>query len=143
MALLNYTTSVPVSRSMGQVQGLLVQAGARAIASQYDESGSVTGVSFAVETPFGPQTFDMPVHVDKVQAVLKRQKVQPRFATPEHAERVAWRILKDWLEAQLAIISTEMVTLDQVMLPYMRARDGQTVYEMVRDQQLALTAGGD
>jgi len=72
---------------------------------------------------------------------LKREKVQARYATPEHAERVAWRIVKDWLEAQLAIIRTEMATLDQVMLPYMRADDGRTVYELYRDQALALPAG--
>ena len=65
----------------------------------------------------------------------------PRYSTPEHAERVAWRIVKDWLEAQLAIIRTEMVTLDQVMLPYMVGDEGHTVYELYRDRQLALGTG--
>ncbi len=30
MPLLNYTTSVPVNRTIAQIQGLLVEAGARA-----------------------------------------------------------------------------------------------------------------
>ena len=34
-----------------------------------------------------------------------------------------------------------MVTLDQVMLPYMQGDNGQTVYELYRDQQLALGTG--
>lgn len=38
MPLLNYTTKVPVQRTIGQVQGLLVEAGARPIVAAYDES---------------------------------------------------------------------------------------------------------
>jgi hypothetical protein len=35
-----------------------------------------------------------------------------------------------------------MVTFDQVMLPYMVDADGKTVYELYRDQQLALPGPG-
>lgn len=143
MPILNYTTSVPASRSIGQVQNLLVKAGARAIMSEYSDDGTASGISFAVETSFGPRTFTLPVNTEKVQTVLKRQRVQPRFQSIEHAERVAWRILKDWIAAQLAIVQTEMVTLDQVMLPYMRAQGDRTVYELVVEQQLALPEASD
>jgi hypothetical protein len=139
LPLLNYTTEVPVGRSIGQVQGLLVEAGATAIYTEYDQ-GRITGLSFAVQMPHGRQGFTLPVQVERVQVVLTREKVERRFRTPEHAERVAWRILKDWLEAQLAIIKTEMVTLDQVMLPYMRAADGRTMYELYVDHRLELPA---
>ncbi|WP_189339127.1 hypothetical protein [Williamsia muralis] len=40
--------------------------------------------------------------------------MSPKYQTPEHALRVAWRITKDWVEAQLAIIETQMVTPAQV-----------------------------
>lgn len=138
MPLLNYTTSVPVNRTVGQVQGLLVEAGARRIATEYDDVGRTVGIGFGVETALGPRTFVLPVNADWVETVLERDRVARRYRSPEHAERVAWRIVKDWLEAQLAIIRTEMVTLDQVMLPYMRGDDGRTVYELYVDQQLAL-----
>lgn len=139
MPILNYTTSVPASRSIGQIQQLLVKGGARALMSEYDDQGLASGISFMVETPFGQRAFRLPVNKDKVRAVLLRQRVQPRFQSEEHAERVAWRILKDWVEAQLAIVETEMVSLDQVMLPYMNVNGkGQTLYELVVDNQLAL-----
>lgn len=143
MPILNYTTSVPASRSIGQVQSLLVKGGARAIMSEYGDDGEITGLSFGIETPYGFRTFMLPVHADKVQAVLHRQRVAPRYRELEHAHRVAWRILKDWIEAQLAIVETEMVALDQVMLPYMRNNDGTTIYELVVNQQLALTGGDE
>lgn len=141
MPLLNYTTTVPAGRTIGQVQGLLVEAGARSIQTDYDPVGRAVGLAFMVETIHGPRGFLLPVNAHRVEAVLKKDRVPARYATPEHAERVAWRIVKDWLEAQLAIIKTEMVTLDQVMLPYMKGGDGRTVYELYVDQQLALPAG--
>lgn len=141
MPLLNYTTTVPASRTMGQIQGLLVEAGARSINTEYDEVGRALGIAFHIQTAHGMRQYVLPVRSERVEAVLRRDRVQARFQTPEHAEKVAWRIVKDWLEAQLAIISTEMVTLDQVMLPYMSDGRGNTVYDPYLNQQLALPAG--
>lgn len=143
MPLLNYTTEVPVGRTLGQVQGLLVEAGARSVMTNYDDVGRALGIAFSVQTAYGLRSFMLPVHASSVETVLRRDKVPPRYQTPQHAERVAWRIIKDWLEAQLAIIRTEMVTLDQVMLPYMHDDSGVTVYELYRDRQLALPAPAD
>lgn len=144
MALLNYTTSIAVTKTIGEVQGLLVQAGARSIGTTYDKIGRSTGISFAVQTGYGVRSFSLPVNARRVEAVLSRQKVAPKFKTPEQAERVAWRIVKDWLEAQLAIIETDMVTLDQVMLPYMQEdASGRTIYELYQERQLAIGTGSD
>lgn len=142
MPILNYTTEVPIARTIGQVQGLLVEAGARSIVVEYDGEGEVSGVAFAVDGPFGRQAYTLPVHAERVLKVLEKDRVPPRYRTPQHAARVAWRILKDWVEAQLALLSTEMVTLDQVMLPYMHIDiEGRTVYELYLDRQLALPSG--
>lgn len=58
------------------------------------------------------------------------------WSTPEQAARVAWRIAKDWLEAQAALIDAEMALLDEVMLPYMLGDRGQTVYDIFRTQAM-------
>lgn len=138
MPLLNYTTTVAATKTIGEVQRMLARAGATQIMSNFDGRGAVTGMAFLIETPLGPRGFKLPVQTERVEAVLKHQRVAPRYRGVEQAERVAWRIVKDWLEAQLAIIETEMVTFDQVMLPYMTDDRGQTVYELYLDRQLAL-----
>lgn len=139
MPLLNYTTTVPVSRTVAQIHGLLVGAAARQIGTDYDPAGQPVGVMFVTDTVAGPRAFTLPVATGRVKAVLEREKVEPRYRSAEHAQRVAWRIVKDWVEAQLALIRTEMVTLDQIMLPYMKAGPaGETVYELYRREQLAL-----
>jgi hypothetical protein len=142
MALLNYTTTVPVTTTISHVQRLLVSAGANQILTEFGAKGEPTGIAFSIVTPAGPRHFALPINAEAVYAVLRRERVPPRYRTIEHANRVAWRILKDWVEAQLAILKTEMVTLDQVMLPYMRGDDGRTVYQMYVDQQFALPPGG-
>jgi hypothetical protein len=134
MAILNYTTEVSTARTVGQIQEILAKAGANQILAAY-ESGRVVALSFSIETALGEQVYRLPADPGRVLAVLKRQRVAGRYATLEHAERVAWRIVKAWIEAQLAIIQTEMVTLDQVMLPYMRQADGSTVYQHYLEQQ--------
>lgn len=142
MALLNYTTTVSAARTIAQVQQLLVRAGAHQVLMDYRD-GKPTGIRFAVTTAGGARAFTLPVQVDRVAAVLEQDRqVQPRLKTPEHAERVAWRILKDWLEAQLALIQSEMVTLEEVMLPYMLASDGKSMYELYQSGQLAAPALG-
>lgn len=140
MPLLNYTTTVPVTKTIGLVHALLVEAGARQIMTAYDAVGTPTGVSFAIEVPGGTRGFNLPIKTDRVEAVMKRERVEPRFKTPEQAERIAWRIAKDWLEAQLAIVKTEMVTFEQVMLPYMRSEDGRTMFELYQNDEIGRPA---
>lgn len=140
MPLLNYTTQIRALKTSAEVQEILARAGASGVATEYTD-GRPVAVAFRATTPFGPREFVLPIHRDKVLAVLRRQKVQPKYLTLDQAERVAWRIVKDWVEAQLAIIQTEMVTLDQVMLPYMRTDGGETVFERYQRNQLLLEPG--
>ena len=37
----------------------------------------------------------------------------------QQAIRTSWRTLKDWVEAQMALLETGMVTMDEIFLPYM------------------------
>ncbi len=48
------------------------------------------------------------------------------------AVRTAWRIVKDWVEAQMALVETQMVTTRDVFLPYAVMRDGRTLSQHVQ-----------
>lgn len=58
----------------------------------------------------------------------------------EQAERVAWRIIKDWIEAQMAILESEMVTMDEIFLPYTLDNKGNTLYQLFATNALQLNA---
>jgi hypothetical protein len=110
----------------------------------FDDEQRVTAVSFIARTKHGDIPFRLPADVDAALAVMEDEGLAPRFCTREHAERVAWRILKDWVRAQMALIEVEMVTLEQVFLPYMLTRDGQnTLYEIMVDKGFYLPEGRD
>lgn len=149
MPTLNYTTTVNVARTAGEVQALLAEAGADAVAIKYAQKQPV-GVSFVLLTPHGQRSFDLPVEVAGVRAMLQEQvatghirggKSRAEWTSPEHAARVAWRIAKDWLEAQLALIQAGMAKLDQVMLPYLRVDGGQSLYELYRANETRALEG--
>lgn len=135
MPLLNYTTKVDVYTTLGAIQGQLVKHGARKIMQDYDDAGHITSLSFMIETPLGMRGVRLPANVDAVHKVLARQKVK---CDRDQAERVAWRIVKDWVEAQMAILESEMVQMDEIFLPYMLNSVGQTVYQAYSGNPLML-----
>jgi hypothetical protein len=136
----NYTTTVTAKKSIREIEDMLVAHGARQILYDYDR-GQPVGLSFIVATRFGEVAFRVPANIDTVKVVLAKQRVRVTVSD-ELATRVAWRILKDWIRAQMAILETEMVTIDQVFLPYMQAGEGgKTLYEVMLDHHLQLPSG--
>jgi hypothetical protein len=145
MPILKYRTDIPADKTAAEIQRMLARAGARSVQVDYLAGDPVT-IAFRLTTPIGDEAYRLPANVDGVLRVLSRQadagQVGPRFVTRAHARDVAWRILKDWTAAQLAIIDAGMTTFDEVMLPYMLAPSGQTVHELYAARRLALPAGG-
>jgi hypothetical protein len=153
---LNYTTRVPVDRTVHDCMAILAAAGADAVTIGF--SGALpTGLSFTLKTPHGPRHFALPVRVAAVQkridaaVTADRPHVSAaqlaRYRSPEHAAMVAWRVLRDWLAATLDMLATEAVSLDEVMLGWLRVGEVRgepvTLYDNYRErEQAALEAGG-
>ena len=136
----NYTTTVTAMKSIGEIQGMLVAHGATHILMDYKD-GEPIGLAFIVNTAYGEVPFRIPANIDRVRAVLNKQRVRTKV-DDDMASRVAWRIIKDWVRAQMAILETEMVTIDQIFLPYMQAGEqGKTLYEVMLDHNLQLPEG--
>ena len=138
MPIMNYTTKVDVFATLGEIQGQLVKHGAKKIMQDYDNDGHITALSFLTDTPNGPRGVKLPANVDAVWNVLAKQKVK---CDRDQAERVAWRIVKDWVAAQMAILESEMVQMDEIFLPYMLNDKGQTLFQCYRQNQLSIGEG--
>lgn len=135
MPIMNYTTKVDVFATLGEIQGQLVKHGAKKIMQDFDDDGHISALSFLIDTPNGPRGVKLPANVDAVLAVLTKQKVK---CDRDQAERVAWRIVKDWVAAQMAILESEMVQMDEIFLPYMLNDKGQTLFQCYRQNQLSI-----
>lgn len=132
MPILNYTTEIASEKSISEIQAMLAKAGAQAILTEF-ESGIMSAISFRVATPYGVMMFKLPARLEGVFKRLKEaEKVPKSKRTREQAARVAWRILKDWTEAQLAMIDCEAAELAEVFLPFAQDSEGTTVYQAIK-----------
>lgn len=133
MPIKNYTTKIPALQTVGEIQGILAAHGAKKIMMDYGEDGKVKSVVFALETATGLRGYLLPARIDGVAAVLAKQRVKCDYET---AERVAWRIVKDWIDAQMAFLESEQAAMDEIFLPYMVDNEGQTLYNVFLENRL-------
>lgn len=140
MAIKNYTTTIEVHKSLGEIQGALASHGARKIMVDYDSAGQPIGVTFGIETPAGPRGFMLPANVAGVKSVFSQQKIR---AQEGQAERTAWRNVRDWIMAQMAIVEAGQVDMEEVFFPYLTDGRGRTVYQLYQGGQLAIGDGSE
>jgi len=135
MAILNYTTSIATEKTAAEIQKKLAVAGASAIMSEYNSEGVMYAMSFKINNA----SFRLPINIEGVyQAIKKDNKIPKKLKTYEQAARVAWRIIKDWVEAQIAIIEAEQAELVQVFLPYALNHTGKTLFEIYKENDYKL-----
>lgn len=145
MTLLNYSTGIEASKTVFEIHKILTSHGARSILTNYTNDGVIESLSFMIITPNGERGIRLPIVPDSILKVMNKSNKIPRtFRNKPQAIRVAWRIVKDWVEAQMAILETEMVQIEQIFLPYIEASNGKTVYQLyVEKQSLQITDGGE
>lgn len=143
MAILNYTTTVDSFKTVSEIEYILMKHKAKSIMKNYDGE-SITGLSFLIDTGMQQIPVRLPVKVEECLEVLKQEKKNSSRsnikATRDQAERVAWRILKDWVEAQMALLDIQMVRFEEIFLPYIETQNGQTVFERLEEKQFLLEA---
>lgn len=137
MPIKNYTTTVDVYTSLGEIQGALAKHGATKIVVDY-ENGKPSAVAFMLNGPRGIQGFVLPALVDGTLRAFAKQKVK---VDRGQAEKTAWRNTRDWVLAQMAFIEASDVPMDQVFLPYLTDKTGRNLYEVYASGQLMLGEG--
>ena len=140
MPILNYTTQIATDKTIGQIQAMLAKAGAVSVLTEYDDDCVVSSVSFRLMYNGVMVSFRLPARIGPLFDILYRDPNVPRKSkTREQAARVAWRIIKDWVEAQLAIVEAEQVELVEVFRPF--AQDpttGKTLFSQFSGDNLVL-----
>jgi hypothetical protein len=152
MSIKNYTTSISEDKTVGEIMGLLAGKGARSIRIDYDELNRPSAVSFTVVIQDWPVPFKLPCSFDGVFKAMKAERTRHVYQwerdpkNREQSRRVAWRIIKDWVAAQMALIEAEQASLAQVFLPYavVNPASGMTAFDQFMLQatsQKVLSAG--
>ena len=139
----NYTTEISVEKTVGEIEKLLATNGAKRIMKEFNDDGAIVTVSFTIDTPNGEMPIMLPARVDRLFAILKDQaargKIENRYCNKAQAARTSWRIIKDWVDAQMALVAVDMVKLEEIFLPYVYdGRLGQTLFEALEAKKVNL-----
>jgi len=141
-SLKNYTTEIKVEKSIMEIQEILAVHGAEKIMFDYDK-GKPVGLSFLVSGPHGPIPVKLPARIENVQKIMEEGAASlgsHRNDFLRNTDKIAWRNIKDWVDAQMALVETEMVTMSEAFMPYVVMGD-QTLYERFASGQLRLGPG--
>jgi len=136
------TTEIAPEKSASEITQKLIAIGARRVSMTFDEKQRLSGVDFTLV--FG--RLELPFAVPaRIEALVKNDRFAPNLRYDyarrrAQAERVAWRQLFRWVEAQCALIDTGMVANIEVFTPY-RLQPGpehRTLYEVMLESDMKL-----
>lgn len=136
--LKNYQSESPLPNIFSTIEKSLATHGAKQITRDYDGQGKVTAIAFVIETARGKVAVKLPARFDRVEAIFREQGYKYK---PDQPYRTAWATIRDWVEAQLAILDWEMVKLEEIFLPYMVTKTGQTFFEYHQENGFLLSSG--
>src|ERR1700722_5703763 len=137
------TTEIAPEKTITEIEAVLIQYGANAVLKEYMD-GAIEAVSFRIKVGTSDIPFRLPCRCQAIANVFRQRKKvsetawvhtspyfkEQRKKIEEKARRVAWRQILRWVQAQLALVETELVKVEEVFFPYIVAPTGQTIYEI-------------
>lgn len=139
MAILNYSTKIDYHKTIGEISSILVKHGASKITVDYAD-GIPDALTFVIPIAGNktPTFYSLPARYRGVLKALQKQKVTKSLQTEEQALRIAWRNVKDWLAAQMAMVEAEQCEIQEIFLPYIVLKSGNTLYDDVKNENIKL-----
>jgi hypothetical protein len=140
MAIKNYTSIVKSADSLGKIQTLLAEHGARRVQMEYEE-GKPVSLSFSMIIGGHEIFFRLTVDVaGMLQAMKNDPAVPPYKCTKQQAERTAWKNKYEWLHIQLSEVEANQARMEQLLLGYAVTNTGETAFERMMSGEHLLTA---
>lgn len=94
--------------------------------------GKPDAIAFKMIKGGQPIAFRLPANWQGILEAMRRDKTVPRrLVCEDQARRVSWRVVRDWLRAQLTLIEAGASSIEEVMLPWAITNDGTTVGQRV------------
>ena len=125
MAVRNYTTEISVEKTVMEIERILIKFGAGGIYKDYQGS-KLSGIMFYLVKDNQKIPFKIPMSIEKTRTIIVKAvnegKLPKKFLQEplrsEQGERVAWRIIKDWIDSQLSLLEMEFADAVEILLPY-------------------------
>jgi hypothetical protein len=138
--LKNYRSESVLPNIFSAIEKTLVAHKAKSIVRDYDDQGRIKSISFVIETAKGPIGIRLPARIDKVEQIFQNDGIRYK---PDQPYRTAWATIRDWVDAQMALIDWEMVKPEEVFLPYATNNEGKTFFEVIESRGFKLPSGSE
>ncbi len=132
--LKNYTSSVPMERSVQLIEQELIELGATNIMKRY-EKGELAAITFQIDMQGDAChliPISLPARIEKVEAYMAKHLRLSGDKLKDQARRTAWKSLLEWVQIQAGFIKVGRVEILEVFLAYVW-RDNQTYYSELKN----------
>lgn len=134
MTLKNYTSAG--RNTFDKIQQILSEHHADRIMFDYKD-GKVISITFSLTVEGKMMGFKLPALVENVTEILyggedrygREKKITD--LQREQAYKTAWANVRDWIDAQLALVATRQAKIQHVFLPYLIMKGGKTLAETI------------
>lgn len=146
MALKNHTSEG--RGTFDKIQKILATHGANKVMYDYASDGTLEALSFGLLIDGKQMGFRLPAMVENVVQIMYGgndrwgNKKEITEKQREQAYRTAWANIRDWIDAQMALIDTKQAKMQHVFLPYLVMGDGRTLAENVETNPGFLLGSG-
>jgi hypothetical protein len=138
----NYTSAVPVERTIARIEQALAKAGAASVVKEYGPAADVAALKFDIDVGGSSVTVHLPVNARALASRLhddfcaRQRRVRREYTAEDflpQAERTAWKLMQDWVEVQLSLIALKQADFLAVFLPYVyNSATRTTFYERLK-----------
>lgn len=128
--LKNYLSSSPESAIFEAIRKTLAGAGAKRVVFDYDDDGRATAIEFIIEVGKERLAFRLPARIEQATPlVTAARKAARQGTTPDQVYRTVWATIRDWLDAQMALIQIGASRTEEVFLPYLLVEGNKTFFD--------------
>jgi hypothetical protein len=143
MAVRNYTTQIPIEKTVLEIEQILLAFGAKGIYKEY-QGNKINSITFTIVKEGNGIPFKIPMSIEKTRTVIveavKEGKLPQKYLQEplrsEQGERVAWRIIKDWIDSQLSLLEMHFADAIEILLPYAyNVIENKTMYQIFNEKK--------
>lgn len=130
----NYTSTVPIERTIASIEKELVKIGVTHIEKSYSD-GVPVGIIFTVDLQKKKVSFKIPSNIDAAYDVIIKipaYKRKSKTWLKAQAGRTAWKIILNWVEVWVSMVQLKQAEAMQMLLAFAYdKKTNQTFYEKV------------
>jgi transcriptional regulator CtsR len=136
---------VPATQTAHECLEVLGKYRAKRAGLAYGADKVPMGITFVLDTRWGERGYEVAVNFEgtgeSLERAYKDQQIERKYTGHAHAQKVAWRVLKMWLESNLALVEAGLAEAERVLLPYVLLSPDRTLFDEYDRQQSAIGTG--